>query len=682
MRSLVMMSRLPRFAYLISIVVICVSAETALADLDGPNVQQETWSAGGTINEGQSVGAFLQLRNYGETNSGGFAGTTTHRFNGNTLSLSAPGSTSGGANVGSNQNGDIFQNFGTAFFTYQQDGNFTISFSQNFSHQTTENSSYGLGTNNITWASGHSNSAAVTVLNVAPTITQAQLNGVNGNITVNEGAAVNAFMQSTDPGADFQTYQFEGTPLGTVSGGTGGNGAGSTRSSSNPSIGNYTQDGVFGVTFRVFDDDTNTALGRTVTVNNVAPTILSANQNGTNGNITVNEGSTVNLDMSSTDPGADAQTFVINGIGQGVGGTTPGSTRTSTTQTVTYNQQGVVGNSFDVYDDDTVTSTGRTVTILNVAPTVLAANQNGTNGDITVNEGTVVSLDMSSTDPGQDFQSFFINAVAQGVGGDTPGSTRTSTTQNVAYNQQGSFSNTYEVFDDQTSTSTSRNVTVNNVLPQSLNLVLSSNTINEGDSITASISATDPGADAITFTIEGNAAGVDGNTTPGSTRNSNVVGLGPYYQSGVSPSAYTIDGDATDDVGTSSTSQLLTVLNVAPTILTLTGGGVYIYPTPVNFSVSWFDPGIFDVVTATWDWDNDSQFDDFVGASGVIPAGYFAQNSTNLVTVQLDDGDGGIITGSFIVTMIPEPGSVIVWSLLGACFAAGGWLKHRKRRSA
>jgi len=687
MRSLVMMSRLPRFACILSLtgLSLCLGSSSALADVQGPFVQQDFFNVNGvngnvTINEGTTISQDLRLSLQGEHNASGFAGTTTHRFNGNTVTFSrtgASGNTS--VNQGAGGGGTLQDFFGTTFF-YGQDGGHTVSFNQNFSVQTTENSSHGLGTNNISWNSGQSNSRTVTVLNVAPTIVNASLNGTNGNITVNEGDAVSAFMQSTDPGQDNQTFQFEGTPLGTVGGGVGGTSG--TRSSTNPSIGTYTQDGAFGVTFRVFDDDTNTALGRTVTVNNVAPTIVSANQNGFNGNITVNEGSSVNLDMSSTDPGADFQTFLINGIGQGVGGSTPGSTRTSSTQVVTYNQQGVAGNTFQVFDDDTNVSTGRTVTILNVAPTIMTANQNGTNGDITVNEGTVVSLDMSSTDPGQDFQTFFINAVAQGVGGDTPGSTRTSTTQNVAYNQQGSFNNSYQVFDDTTSTSTSRNVTVNNVLPQSLNLVLSSATINEGDSITASMSATDPGADAITFTIGGNPAGVDGNTTPGSTRNSGIVGLGPYYQSGMSPSNYNITGDATDDVGTSSTSQLLTVLNVAPTILTLTGGGVYIYPTAVPFSVSWFDPGIFDVVTASWDWDNDSQFDDFIGAAGIIPAGYFAQNSTNLVTVQLDDGDGGIITGSFIVTMIPEPGSVIVWSLLGLCVAAGGWLKHRKQRGA
>ena len=363
----------------------------AYADFEGGSASQDFFNMNGvngniSINEGQSVSVSLRMRAQPDGNQSGFAGTTTTRLTTNSVIFSRNGasgfatdvSTTGGTTDGiHDMNGS---------FSFGQDGVHTISFSDSVPLDAVQNSSFGLGSQTNGGSSGQSNSRTITVNNVAPTVTSATQNGTNGTITVAEGSTVALQMQSTDPGADAQTFVINGSGAGT--GGTSG-----TRTSSVANQ-NFGQDGSFTNTFTVFDDDTSTTVTRNLVVTNVAPTIVSATQNGTNGSITVNEGSTVALQMQSTDPGTDAQTFTINGSSAGTGGTS--GTRTSSIVNAAAADDGVLTNTFSVADDDTTTTTTQSVTVLNVAPTLFGLSVPGG----TIGAGQTANFSVSASDPG------------------------------------------------------------------------------------------------------------------------------------------------------------------------------------------------------------------------------------------------------------------------------------------
>ncbi len=287
--------------------VLFLSATPAYADVQGAGIGVNNYQVNGVdgniaINEGDNVSIFLRFSQVAEITAGGFAGTTTHSINNNVVTHSRSGS-SGFASVNTFGGGTVFtqDHFSGGFLTpFRQDGANTVSFSQGMSLHTTENSSYGLGTNNMDWGAGLS-------------------------------------------------------------------------------------------------------FSRNVTVNNVAPTISSVTQNGSGAaNLTVNEGTNVALQMQSTDPGDDSQSFFINGVAQGVGAATGGTTRTSTIQNKFYaDESNSDTNTFTVFDDDTSTQTTRTVTVLNVAPTITSAP-----GDETVNPGhdpppgTLYFFSATAFDPG------------------------------------------------------------------------------------------------------------------------------------------------------------------------------------------------------------------------------------------------------------------------------------------
>lgn len=470
--------------------VALATSGTAWADASGSVGQNFFNLSSGVINEGQSISASAQF-NISPANSSGFAGTTTRTFNTNNLGYSAPGSDQGSTSSGNVGGGSATQTFGSGTLTYSQNGVYNVGFNQALGWHWQENASYGTG-----------------------------------------------------------------NPSGNTSSGVADN--------------------------------------RTLTVLNVAPTITSANQNGNNANITVNEGSTVALNMTATDPGADNINFTINGGGAGAPGNTPGSTRTSNTVNVTYNNNGVFNNTFQATDQD---------------------GANSTNGPIT------------------------------------------------------------------------RAVTVLNVAPQNLTLALSSNVINEGQSVNGTMTATDPGADTINFNISASgsnptqsdsqpAGSIPG--APGSTRTSNTVSLGPFYENNGGTTTANVLGTAFDGDDTSSISDTLTILNVAPIITSLTATEI---PNPgpggciISFSATAFDPGIFDILVFDWDLDNDGQYDDY---TGVPTPNTLYGLGVHTVNVQVSDGDGGFGFASYTFECVPEPTTWVVIALSGGAMVLATRLRRRK----
>jgi len=100
----------------------------------------------------------------------------------------------------------------------------------------------------------------------------------------------------------------------------------------------------------------------------------------------------------------------------------------------------------------------------------------------------------------------------------------------------------------------------------------------------------------------------------------------------------------------------ITVLNVAPTISIAddtTVGQDVLFP----FWATAADPGTSDVLTYNWDLDGNGVYDDYTGASGQWS---YQETGIHVLGVRVEDGDGGVATGSFEVTVVPLPGAVVL----------------------
>lgn len=101
-------------------------------------------------------------------------------------------------------------------------------------------------------------------------------------------------------------------------------------------------------------------------------------------------------------------------------------------------------------------------------------------------------------------------------------------------------------------------------------------------------------------------------------------------------------------------------MNVAPSLASINGSTEIRARSDWAFSAFASDPGN-DTLTYHWDFDGDGS-DDFEGMSGTWA---FSGGGLYSVGLRVEDGDGGIATGSFTVNVIPEPGSFALLLLSG-----------------
>jgi len=128
--------------------------------------------------------------------------------------------------------------------------------------------------------------------------------------------------------------------------------------------------------------------------------------------------------------------------------------------------------------------------------------------------------------------------------------------------------------------------------------------------------------------------------------------------------------------GSFSSLLQITVNNVVPTIQTL------LAPTSVDagvdfaFSALASDPGA-DLLTYSWDLDEDGLFDDYSGAAG---AWSFSQAGLHLIALQVSDGDGGISTQQFGIEvqaqMVPEAET---YAMMLAGLGLVGFMARKRR---
>jgi len=477
--------------------------------------------------------------------------------------------------------------------------------------------------------------------------------------TIYEGQSASTSIYATDPEQEAITFFLNGSNLGTDFS------RGGTRSAI-ADLGFFADNGDYTYTAQARDEDGNysSSVTSTLTVLNVAPTVTSLNIP------TIYEGQSAAAEMSATDPGADSISFFLNDT---FVGTDP---NTSGTRAVGANLGYFADNTYIPYTGYALDKDGAWsapaysgLTVLNVAPTV-------TNLYIpTIYEGQSASAYISATDPGADSISFFLNDTFVGTDPNTSG------TRSLSPNLGFFADNTYIPYtgyaldkDGDWSTPAYSGLTVLNLPPTLTDFNLSSDTIYQGQSVSASLYATDPGADSINFFVNGSYVGVDPIT-------SGIRSVGTNLGTFTDVGDYTFTGLAQDKDSAFSNPLIRTlkVLNVAPTITQLTENLIVKQNELFDFAAAAIDPGIHDLLTFDWDFNMDGVFDDFIGASGQW---FFEEEGTHQIGLLVSDGKGGYTSGSFTVEVekVPEPGSVLGVLAFGA-FGAGAVLRRKHQKA-
>jgi len=365
--------------------------------------------------------------------------------------------------------------------------------------------------------------------------------------------------------------------------------------------------------------DLTSSVGSEVQVVNVAPTI---------DNLWVPdaafEGQELSLEVEFSDPAA-ADTHTLDwDFGDSV--TAAG---TNTTESHSYVDEGAYTVAITVTDDDGGSdATTRVIDVANVAPSIDSiAIPDGL-------EGEGLSFVATVSDPGIDD----VLSYAWDFG---DGGSATGLNASHSYDDDGSYQVTFTADDGDGGISEEiQSATISNVAPTVDSLSLPA-TANEGEVVALDASATDPGADVVTWVWD------FGDGSPGSSGT-------PVSHSWGDEGSYTVVATANDgDEGVGTHSAVIEVLNVSPSITSLDLPGAT-EGSAVVLSAVVADPGA-DTLVVSWD------LGDGTTATGTSVTHVYSDEGTHAINVQVSDGDGGSDsqTGTVLVTnAAPEIGSL------------------------
>jgi len=377
----------------------------------------------------------------------------------------------------------------------------------------------------------------------------------------------------------------------------------------------YPAAGIYTVTLTVTDNDGATD-SDTASVNVVSsPPVANAG-----GPYNGGEGSLILLDASgSFDTGGSIVSYEWDCASDGVYEITSSQPLGNG---CSYEDEGNFTVTLRVTDDDgDSTVSVATIAVANVAPT-LVGPAGPTNGD----EGSSLNWSATATDPG-------VNDVLSYTWDFGDGASGTGSSVFHTYAENGVYTVTVTVDDgDGGSDVNSILVTIDNVAPQ-FNLATIPNLGDEGQQLTFTATAFDPGSeDVLTFNWDFG----DGGTETGD----NVVYT--YVDDGV----FTVTVTVTDDDGDSDvTSAQITINNVDPTINLLAGDLVGNEGDLLTWEAQASDPGVLDVLTYSWD------FGDGNTATGQVVSNTFENEGQYVVQLTVTDGDGGIAVGNLTVVI-------------------------------
>jgi PKD repeat protein len=459
--------------------------------------------------------------------------------------------------------------------------------------------------------------ADVTVDNVAPTA------NARGPYSDDEGSPIPFSGTASDPGADTLTYEWDfdyTAPDFDVD----------ASGSLTPSH-TYDNDGLYTVALRVCDDDTCVIDTSTVTVNNVAPTVSAG------GPYLGDEGSAIAFSGFASDPGADTLTYewdfdyVAPDFDVDASG--------SLTPSHAYANDGVYTVALRVCDDDTCVIDTSTATVSNIPPTVDAG------GPYTGDEGSAIAFAGTASDPADTLTyAWDFDYDVSGFDEDATGSLTPSHT----YDNDGLYTVALRVCDDDTCIIDITTATVDNVPPT----VDAGGpyTGDEGSAIAFAGTASDPGADTLTYEWDFDYVAPDfdvdasGSLTPSYT----------YVDDGTYTVALRVSDDDTSVIDTAD----VTVDNVPPTV---DAGGPYTGTegAAIGFSGSASDPGA-ELPTCAWDFDYDGSTFDEDATGSLNPFHTYDNDGLYTVALRVCDDDTCVIdTADVTVDNVPptvDPG--------------------------
>ncbi len=472
-------------------------------------------------------------------------------------------------------------------------------------------------------AGAHSapNLVTVVVSNVAPS------GALAGPSTGNEGQVLTWTASATDPSSvDAAALSYAWTVT---------DAAGTSVASGTGPAPTFTpsDNGTFTVTSVVSDpegaSDTDSI---TVTVSNVAPTVaITGPSSGSEGSALA--WTLVGTDPSSVDAAAltygwtitdAAGTSVANGTGPSPSWT-PANNGSYTLTGSTTDPQGAI-------DLDTLS-----LSIANVAPVVLSVTGPGSGA-----EGQSLSFTSSVTDAGSADVSGLVSTWAWG----DATATTTGTTASHTYADDGTYTVTLTVVDpDGASDSDAISVTVSNVAPTLL--ITGAATGAEGSPgswtlVGADVGTVDAGALTYAWSITDAAGAAVGNGT----------GSAPSWTP-ADDGAYTLSATVSDPQGATDTQTLsLSISNVAPTVLSVTGPSTGDEGQSLAFSATVSDVGSTDngALVTTWSWGDATAID-----TGLAVPHTFADDGTYTVTVTVTDPNGDTGTDSLTVVVANLP---------------------------
>jgi PKD repeat protein len=450
----------------------------------------------------------------------------------------------------------------------------------------------------------------------------------------NEGSAMVRRASFTDPGtADTWTATVD------YGDGTGVQPLEITGSSFNLSH-VYVNSGSHTVTLTVRDDDGGVGTAtRSVYVFNVAPEVSAPGG-------TLDEGSTFTSVGSIIDPGADTWTAQVY-YGDNTGWQPLALNGKAFTLQHHYANSGNYWVYVSVRDSDGASSTGYVnVIVRNVAPEVTVSGG-------TVNENSPFTFSGSITDPGT--EGYWWATIDFGDGSSSWVYLNNRTfTQSHTYADNGTYTATITVHDDEGTDTATAQVVVNNVAPTLT--VNPSGPVNEGSSSYFSGSYSEPSyRDTVVLRVDyGDGSPVE-TIIPSYWDYQRFSMYHRYADSG----SYPVTITATDDDGGVSTVTLTAVVNnVAPSVYVEDSWYGINEGTTLVRRASFTDPGTADTWTATVDYGDGTGVQPVeLATSSVNLSHLYANNGSYTMTFTVRDDDGGVGTATrqvYVYNVTPQ----------------------------